>query len=412
MSTVTRPPTPGSATAVTVLGWDGRPLPGDAAAVLTGADLVVGGRRHLDAVPVPPDARTVVMGDVTAALDEVCAQAADGRRVVVLASGDPGFFGIVRALRSRGVLPRVLPAVSSVAAAFARLGLPWDDALVVSAHGRDLRPVVHACRAHPKVAVLTGPDADPAAIGASLVGTGRRIVVAEDLGGDECVTECTPDEAAGRSWRDPNIVLVLDQTRASGERGWLHGAGRTGAAPGWALDVEAFDHRDGMVTKPEVRALALARLGPRLGELVWDVGAGSGAVGIECAGLGAAVVAVDRDADACSLVQGNADAHEVPLQVVCGQAPDVLAELPHPDAVFVGGGGPDVVTACADRRPARLVVAVAAVERVGPTLAALTAGGYHADGVQLAASRLSALPDGSHRLAAANPVYVLWGVRT
>lgn len=98
---------------------------------------------------------------------------------VVLASGDPGFFGIVRALRERGLVPEVQPAVSSVAQAFARAGLPWDDAVVVSAHGRDLRRAVNVCRAYPKVAVLTGPGHGPGEIGAALAGlapaaAGRR----------------------------------------------------------------------------------------------------------------------------------------------------------------------------------------------------------------------------------------------
>ncbi|MGF7237383.1 MAG: precorrin-6y C5,15-methyltransferase (decarboxylating) subunit CbiE, partial [Frankia sp.] len=134
--------------------------------MLAAATLVAGGRRHLDAVDVPASARIVEFGDVTvgvvAVVDHV--RAARGP-AVVLASGDPGYFGIVAALRRHGLEPRVHPAVSSVAMAFARLGLPWDDAVVVSAHGRDLGPAVNVCRAHPKVAVLTGPTTGPAQIG-------------------------------------------------------------------------------------------------------------------------------------------------------------------------------------------------------------------------------------------------------
>jgi precorrin-6Y C5,15-methyltransferase (decarboxylating) CbiT subunit len=112
-----------------------------------------------------------------------------------------------------------------------------------------------------------------------------------------------------------------------------------------------------MVTKAEVRALALARLGPRPGVLVWDVGAGSGSVAVECARLGAAVIAVDRDPAQCARVATNADRHQVGIRVVSGAAPQVLDGLPDPDAVFVGGGGTDVVRAVAARRPARIVVA-------------------------------------------------------
>ena len=104
----------------------------------------------------------------------------------------------------------MLPAISSVALAFARAGLPWDDAVVVSAHGRDLRAAVNVCRAYPKVAVLTGPGQGPAEIGAALAGWPRRLLVAEDLGGaGERITECTPADSAARTWTDPNVVLSL-----------------------------------------------------------------------------------------------------------------------------------------------------------------------------------------------------------
>jgi precorrin-6Y C5,15-methyltransferase (decarboxylating) len=148
-----------------------------------------------------------VLGPLRPALDALAAH--DGQ-AVVLASGDPGFFGIVRALRERGLDCIVLPAVSSVALVFARAGLPWDDAVVVSAHGHDLRPAVNVCRAHPKVAVLTGPGQGPAEIGAALAGWSRHLLVAEDLGRpSERITSCTPAEAAARTWTIPNVVLAL-----------------------------------------------------------------------------------------------------------------------------------------------------------------------------------------------------------
>ena len=490
------------------------------------------------------------MGPLRPALDALAAHDGDA---VVLASGDPGFFGIVRALRDRGLDCVVLPATSSVAQAFARAGLPWDDAIVVSAHGRELRAAVNVCRAHPKVAVLTGPGQGPAEIGAALAGWPRRLLVAEDLGAPgERLTECTPADAAQREWSDPNVVLslaapppapsaaslrrpapnsaqlpqqppspeprrrpapsapsptptshnpsptppapggggsefvinrlVLSQqhqsvdhegseplsrpheprshTRPTGEspagprpadqsvimgllgseqqqshdheegllpsgpRGLRNHTGPSGAGAswcwplwpgigdeGWALGEEAFEHRDSMVTKPEVRALALARLGPRPGTLVWDVGAGSGSVAVECARFGAAVIAVDRDPAQCARVTANARRHRAEVRVVGGAAPEALDGLPDPDAVFVGGGGLAVVSAVAARRPARIVVALAAVQRAGPAMEALAGAGYTVDGTLLQASRLAPLPDGAHRLAAANPVFLLWAAR-
>ncbi|MFG1953549.1 precorrin-6y C5,15-methyltransferase (decarboxylating) subunit CbiE [Micromonospora sp. NPDC048830] len=400
---------------VTVVGVDaaGAPAYPAAVAALAGARLAVGAARHLAAVALPEGCATVALGPLAPALDRLAAAVADGVPAVVLASGDPGLFGIVRRLRADGLPVRVLPAVSSVAAAFARAGLPWDGAAVVSAHGRDLRPALNAARALPAVAVLTAPGAGAAEIGAGLVGWPRRLVVAEHLGSPaERVTETTPAEAAAATWADPHVLLSLaDRTPDPGPAGGARADNQPAAAPvgGWALPEDAYAHRDSMITKAEVRALAVARLRPRLGRLVWDVGAGSGSVGVECALLGAAVVAVERDPDAVDLVRRNAAAHGVDVRVVAGAAPAALGGLPDPDAVFVGGGGLDVLAAVAAREPVRIVVTLAALDRVAPALALLREHGYRAEGVQLSAARLADLPGGSVRLAATNPVVVLTG---
>ncbi|MFC9914215.1 precorrin-6y C5,15-methyltransferase (decarboxylating) subunit CbiE [Streptomyces sp. NPDC059862] len=401
---------------ITVVGTGtGAALADDVAA---GAELVVGGRRHLGAVRLPEGAERIVLGPLAPALDTIEEYVAKDRPVVVLASGDPGFFGIVRALAERFGAERldVRPGVSSVAAAFARIGLPWDDAVVVSAHGRELRTAVNVCRARPKVAVLTGPGAGPAELGVALLHSERVLVVASALGDPERerVERVTPAEAAARDWGTAvSVVLCLDETRALGAVRTV--AGPPAAPPGWALDEAGFAHRDSMITKFEVRALALARLGPRLGDLVWDVGAGSGSVAVECARLGAAAVAVEKAADGVERIRANAAAHGVDVHVVHGSAPDALADLADdPDAVFVGGGGrelPAVVTACARRARRTVVVAVAALDRVPAAREALTSAGFSCDGVLLQSSRLAPLPGDVTRLAATNPVFLLWGVR-
>jgi precorrin-6Y C5,15-methyltransferase (decarboxylating) len=229
--------------------------------------------------------------------------------------------------------------------------------------------------------------------------------VAERLG--------TPDERvvrAGTEHADPNVVVVLDPAARSGRSTtWPP---RT--PPGWALADDAFAHRAGMVTKREVRALVLARLGPGVGDLVWDVGCHSASVAIECARLGAAAIAVDKDAESVERARANAVAHEVPVRTVHGAAPGVLAGLPDPDAVFVGGGGADleaILDAAAPRARRAVVVTLALIERAAPALARLEAHGFRADATLLQASRLTPFA-GGHRLAAENPVLVVSGVRT
>ena len=388
----------GAAPRIAVLGVSGGRVPAGTEALLAGAGVVAGGRAVLAAL-APRDARRVVLGaGIAAALEQLPAEPGS---VCVLASGDPGFFGIVRALGDAAGPERldVHPAPSSVALAFARLGLPWDDALVVSAHGRDPRPAINTALRHPKVAILTEPRSPAALIAAAL--DGRTVLVAEALG--------TPAErirpaAPGLEYAEPNVVIALDPAEP-------HDSGR---AHRWALPEDAFAHRAGMITKAEVRAVALAALGPGTGDLVWDVGCGSGSVAIECARLGAAAIAIDSDADAITLTSRNAEAHGVPVRTVHGAAPDVLAELPDPDAAFVGGGGgalDAILDHVAPRIHRAVVVTVAIVERIAPALERLSSHGLDASATTIQASRLRPLA-GGHRLAAENPVTVITGRRT
>ncbi|GGM59104.1 hypothetical protein GCM10010106_01080 [Thermopolyspora flexuosa] len=439
---------------ITVIGLDGSEPSRPARDRLAEADLVVGTERRLAAVPVPEKARRVAVKDVAEAVTAVeaalaaarvpapahaleagpglaaaeqavwtapgsvrvalgrtqrvrrpAAQTGQGAQralprradgtgpaVVVLAEGDPGFLGVVRALRDRGHTPEVLPAVSVVARAFARVGIGWDDAIVVSAYGEEgFRRAVNVCRAHRKVAVLTAPGAGPAELARALApSTPRTFVVCENLGGpDERVSWPRMGEATTRTWGDVDVVLVLDhgwRRQVTGPR-WVAGPG-----PGpeqWALPAGAFETGGGPRLGPEARALVLARLGPRLGDLVWDVGAGGGEIAVECARLGAAVVAVERDRAACERLRRNVVAHGVKVMLSCGDAPAALEPLPDPDAVVVGGGGPAVVAACAARRPRVVVAVLSAADRVPPVAAVLREHGYAAEGVALEARPLA-----------------------
>jgi precorrin-6Y C5,15-methyltransferase (decarboxylating) len=393
---------------VTVIGVDGASLPPGSGEALQGASLVVGARRHL-AAHAPNAARTIELGPLEGALAELRAHA--GGSAVVLASGDPGYFGVLRALRESGLEVVVRPALSSVQRLAAMVGRPWDDMAVVSAHGRELGPALNVCRARPAVAVLTGPGSGPAEIGAGLAGWRRTLAVAEDIGGpDEKLTMIDAERAATREWREPNVLLCLADAGEVPDRGW-YGGGGTVPVGGWALGEEAFAHRDGMVTKAEVRALALARLAPRPGTLIWDVGAGSGAVAVECARLGAAVIAVERDAGQGVRIVANAARHGVDVRLVDGGAPQALIGLPQPDAIFVGGGGPNVVRSCAEVGAKRIVVALAAIDRMAPARDNLRWAGYEVEGAQISAARLVDLPGGASRLEATNPVLLVWGTK-
>ncbi|WP_327410226.1 precorrin-6y C5,15-methyltransferase (decarboxylating) subunit CbiE [Streptomyces sp. NBC_01281] len=341
---------------VTVIGWDGSPLTAAARSALGAATLVAGAAHHLALPEVPERAERIRLGSVGLAARRIA-----GHRgtAVVFADGDPGFFGVVRTLRAPefGLEVEVVPAVSAVAAAFARAGMPWDDAQVVVAHGRTLRRAVNVCRAHTKVAVLTSPGAGPAELGLLLDGVHRTFVICEELGTSaEQVTMLTSDKAADHTWRDPNVVIVIGGFVATAEGGgWIAGR-EPGAGPrGWALPAETYGGALGEGETDLLRAAQLARLGPRVGDLVWDIGCGSGAFATEAARTGAAVIAVDRSPGSCARTEHAARRFGVQMQIVHGTAPHILEDLPEPDVVRIGGGGAAVVSAVADRRPQRIV---------------------------------------------------------
>ncbi|MCC0099147.1 precorrin-6y C5,15-methyltransferase (decarboxylating) subunit CbiE [Streptomyces flavotricini] len=362
---------------VTVIGWDGSPLTAAARSALSAATLVAGAAHHLALPEVPPAAERIRLGSLGLAARRIA-----GHRgtAVVFADGDPGFFGAVRTLRApeHGLEVEVVPAVSAVAAAFARAGMPWDDAQVVVAHPRTLRRAVNVCRAHGKVAVLTSPGAGPAELALLLGGVHRTFVICEELGtAKEQVTVLTSDRVPDHSWRDPNVVIVIGgQTAApaaAADPAWLlgqnaaHGGGRGWARPG-------PDGGEG--ESALLRAAQLARLGPRTGDLVWDIGTGSGALAVEAAAFGAAVIAVDADPRACERATAAARKRGVQLQVVAGRAPLVLEDLPEPDVVRVGGGGAVVARAVADRRPERIVSHASTRDEAEAIGRALAEGGY------------------------------------
>jgi precorrin-6Y C5,15-methyltransferase (decarboxylating) len=366
-------------------------------APLPASGLVVGGHRHL--AGLAPGVRTVAIeGDLEPVLAAIEAESGP---VCVLASGDPGFFGIVRALAARFGPTRleVRPAPSSVSMAFARLGLPWDDAVVVSAHGRPLAEAARVAAGTAKAAILLSPASPPEALGKELLSLAATadVAVCSRLGLDrESVTRTDVAGLASGTWDPLSVVVVLrgDPIPAS-------------AGLAWGRPESAFAHRAGMVTKAEIRAAALGKLDLPPTGVLWDVGAGSGSVAVEanvlCPGL--RVFAVERRPDDASRVEANAASLAADVIVVRGKAPSVLASLPAPDRAFVGGGGLPVLDGVLARlRPGGRVVA---------TFAALDRAAAAADRlghlIQMAVNRGERLPDGGWRLVPDNPVFLAWG---
>jgi precorrin-6Y C5,15-methyltransferase (decarboxylating) len=400
---------------VTLIGLTGDQLPPGAGQALATARLVVGTgpalHRHVaaadDVLEVP--AAPCLPAN---ALDALAAAIAAGEPAVVLVSGDPGYFGVLRELRERGLPARCLPAMSPVQRAAALIRRPWDDVTVVSTHGEGFGRAVNVCRARPAVGVLTEPGAGPAELAATLAGWRRTLVVVEDVGGPaEELSIVEPAEAVGRAWRAPNVVLCLADLDRVADYGWLAGGDPVPPADGWALATEAFAQGDELCSSPELRALALAKLAPRLGTLVWDVAAGAGAVGIEAGRLGAAVIAVENDAGLCVRLTANARRFGVDVRLVDGVVPQVLADLPQPDAVFLATARGDVVRACAGAGASRIVIEVRELGSIGPARDALVDAGYTVDGRLLSAAPIHGLASGGASVDESTSSLLLWGAR-
>ena len=298
------------------------------------ASFVVGGKRHL-ALAGPIGAETFVWpSPIENALDVI--EAHRGRPVCVLATGDPFFFGVGAMLMRRFAADEIVcvPQPSAFALAAARLGWSEQDCAMLSLHGRPLEAIVPQLQPGARILALSWDDATPAKLAALVAarGMGRsKITVCEAMGGPAERVRTTE----ARSYALDNVAVL---NTIALEVVVDHGARVLPRAAG--LPDDWFEH-DGQITKREVRAMTLAQLAPCRGELLWDVGSGSGSVAIEwmLADPANHAIAVEARHDRAARVARNALTFGVPhLSVVTGEAPQAFADLPAPDAVFIGGG--------------------------------------------------------------------------
>lgn len=379
------------------------------------ADVVIGAHRALAGIDVPPDVvrcELVKTADIVAELTD----AASWRRAVVVMTGDVGLFSgarrLVEALSGDAQVDvRVIPGISSASYLAARLARPWQDWRFASAHGVACDIVAEAERAGELFLATSGGE-DPSRLSGELVQAGfgdARVTVAECLSyPDERITCATASEIAGQTFDDLNVMLI----EFTGGAGSPAGSRWPYASSG--IPDELFIRGDVPMTKQEVRAVALAKLRLTATDTVWDVGAGTGSVSIEAALVARAgsVWAVERNAAGVRLIRENADAfgcgnvHAVP-----GVAPEALAKLPVPDAVFVGGSAgelPSIVEAALEKNSqVRLCVPCVTVETLTEACALLSGLRFKGfEACQVSAARAEAV--GSHHLMKAqNPVFLV-----
>ena len=369
------------------------------------AELVLGAERLLEGLApcISGDREAMTRpGEIVTRLESCgCREAA------VVLSGDSGFYsgaaGLKDRLREAGMEARVLPGISSLQLLASRLGRPWQDWVLCSAHGVDCDPVWAASRGKPAF-FLTGGQRDPAWLCGLLreAGLGKLpVTVGEDLGTEgERITAGTAAEFASRRF-SPLSVLLCEAAPVCPRRtpGIPDGEFLRGGVP---------------MTKQPLRALILSELGVSPGDLCWDVGAGTGGVSVELALQSRQVWAVERDPEALDLLRANREKFCCwNLRVVPGTAPEALGELPKPDKVFVGGSGGclrEILAAACSRGPEAISVSAILLETVQGALETLTDLGYEPEVRQISVSAAKPTPAG-HMLLAGNPVFLITGRR-
>ncbi len=391
--------------------------------IIHGADILMGGERHLaffDGVPIQ---KMTITGDLEGALAFIRENMVK-KKIVILASGDPLFFGIgayvAKALGPERV--EIMPNISSVAAAFARIKEPWENAKIISLHGRDHENELVAALNNAKdkddrIAVFTDRARNPAWLAAHLLKMGFEhlsMCVFERLGThDERIGWYPLKDAAALLFLEPNVIILKPEVPGNMDE--------SGSFPKdliIGMAEEDYAHEESLITKSEVRAITLSKLRLLPRHTLWDLGAGSGSVGIEASLLVplGRVFSVERRAQRVAQIKENAARFHVGhLKVIHGVLPEGMDDLPDPDRVFVGGGGKGleaIIQKAATRLKPHgiIVINVVLMDSIKKALNILKHEGFHTDLVQVQISRARQMP-WSERLEAQNPVWIIRGER-
>jgi precorrin-6Y C5,15-methyltransferase (decarboxylating) len=379
------------------------------------ADVLIGGERHLAYFRHLPADKIPLQKNLQRVAPVIKRLLGKKRRIVVIASGDPGYFGIARTLiRQLGKeTVEVIPNITAFQAAFAAIKENWEDALLLSAHGREIHRLAALLRKNDKIGILTDSRNSPGAIAVRALAedpllASVPVYVAERLGDpDEKIHHCRLKDLPGSGFASPNVMLLMPSARPQEKET------KRAVSPGIPDDM--FAHRRGLITKDEVRLFTLAKLNlPRRG-IVWDIGSGSGSVAVEAALIAPelTIYAVEKNTRCVRDIRVNIKRFEVRSAVipVPGEAPEALKGFPRPQRIFIGGSGgallPVLRACCRALLPSgRMVINAATLETVDIAVGFFRKAGWSADVTLLNLSRMKRV--GSHnRFEALNPVFVI-----
>jgi len=397
--------------------------------IIRQSDILVGGRRHLGYFKDHPAEKIILTGDIKRAISEM--KSRTDKKIVVLASGDPNFFGvgplIVKSFGAENVC--IHPNITAVSAAFSRLKESWNDVKVISLHGgRSGDDLLKAVSQNEKVAVFTDPEKTPAWIAKLLLKNGLdqlRLCVCEDLGGeDESLQWISPEECVNRTFADLNLVVIfrgqaltLDiPARVFQNSGMIEDVKSQDLTPG--MPESAYAHEGGLITKAEIRILTLGklRLSPR--HVMWDLGAGSGSVSVEASlyVTEGKIIAVERRHDRIEHIRQNRGKFGIRnLDIVMAALPEGLSELPSPDRIFIGGGGKDVIsiieTAGSHMKSGGImVINTVTINRLEKIIEVLRKLNFETEIIHVQIGRGKEMPYGV-RMEALNPVWIITGTK-
>lgn len=387
--------------------------------LIRACDVLVGGDRHLKWFDDLGKQKILIKGPIAKVVEAIREKIGQSK-IVVLASGDPLFYGIGSTLLryfDKAQL-NIHSNISSVSAAFAAIKEPWQDAAVISLHGKKETETISFSRLsnENKIAFLTSPEMHPGIIAEMFIKEGIydfRVCVLENLGaGDREKISWfdNMDLARQQTFQDPNIVILL-------KRGLRNPPVSRETYIG--MEDDLFKHSKGLITKSEIRCVTLSKLKlVKKDHVLWDIGSGSGSVGIEASFLipWGLVYAVEKHPGRISdMVHNIKNFNCSNVKVVNAEFPDGMEDLKTPDRIFIGGGGKNMTkileTCCEKLAPAgRIIVNTVLLQTIATTLACLEKHGFSTEVVQIQVSRSKAMPYGD-RLEASNPVWIISGAK-
>lgn len=382
--------------------------------LLARAELIFGGERLLRLFPALTAEKVVIKNNLAELADMIKANLGV-RRMAVLASGDPDFFGIARYLTIRlgKEAIEIVPNISAMQVAFARIKESWDDAALVSVHSRPIEDIVETVRVNSKIGIFTDDKNTPTQIARVLRRQGIddcRVYVCQDLGSqkEQIISTNLARLSKARRLSPLSTMILIKEAKES-----LNG-------PLFGMPDDRFRQREGnsLITKQEVRAVSLAQLALNENSVVWDIGAGSGAVSIEASLLAkrGTVFSIEKNPKDIAIVRENIRRfRRYNIKVVKALAPDKLDELPDPTAVFVGGSGGKMKaildSVCRRLKPGgRIVVNVATLENLHRAIGGLEANGFSAETTLVNIARSQDISDLT-RLEPLNPIFIITGRR-